>query len=84
MEYIIGNKKLQIVYNIEEEITPSKIILRYIPHQINKQMFSKKPKLKNTDTNSLEKENLHKKNKNLIPKKEKEKEIKLKKHYLLL
>ena len=84
MEYIIGNKKLQTEYNIEEEITPSQIILRYIPYQINRQMLSKKLKLKNNDNNSLEKEKIKQKNKNIIPKKEKENKIKGKKHYLLI
>ena len=30
MEYNIGNKKQQQEYNIEEEITPSQISLRYV------------------------------------------------------
>ena len=75
MEYNIGNKKLQIEYNIEEEITPSQIVLRYIPRNFEKTTYSRKSNLKTTDRKSI-----NQKNKNLIPKKD----IKFKKHYLLL
>ena len=75
MEYNIGNKKLQIEYNIEEEISPSQIVLRYIPKIYEKTTFSKKSKTTNSDRKSIPP-----KTKNYIPKKE----IKFKKHYLIL
>ena len=75
MEYNIGNKKLQIEYNIEEEISPSQIILRYMPRKIEKTAISRKSKLTNPERKST-----NQKNRNYIQKKE----IKFKKHYLLL
>ena len=75
MEYNIGNKKLQIEYNIEEEISPSQIVLRYIPKFYEKAIFSMESKPTNSDRKSLTS-----KTKNYIPKKE----IKFKKHYLIL
>ena len=38
--------KFQIEYNIEEEITPSKIILSYIPFNPEKFIYPPKPKIK--------------------------------------
>ena len=78
MEYNLGNKKLQLEYNIEEEITPSQITLRYIPIIFEKQTYTHKSKIKNIDNNSTDK--TKQKNKKLIPKRD----IKCKKHYLLL
>ena len=78
MEYNIGNKKLQIEYNIEEEITPSKISLRYIPFNSEILAFPPKPKLKIPE--KKQSDIINKKNKKLIPKKE----IKNKKNFLLL
>ena len=78
MEYNLGNKKLQAEYNIEEEITPSQITLRYIPIIFEKQTLTHKPKLKPLDNNSTDK--TKQKNTKSIP----IKNIKFKKHYLLL
>ena len=78
MEYNIGNKKQQFEYNIEEEITPSQITLSYNPFYIEKMNILQKQKIKNSDKNIRNKVNP--KNRKSIPKKE----LKLKKHYLLL
>ena len=79
MEYIIGNKKFQIEYNIEEEITPSKIALRYIPFNPKKLELPPKPKLKIPERKQSDIINLNN-NKRFILKNE----IKNKKHYLVL
>ena len=78
MEYNIGNKKLQIEYNIEEEVTPSQITLRFIPFYSRKETFIRKPKLSNVDKSLPN--NKNQKMRKSIPKKE----IKIKRNYLLL
>ena len=77
MEYNIGNKKQQIEFNIEEEITPSQIILNYNPFFYEKINNMQKRKLKNSDKIIPDKNYSTKKT---IPKKE----LKSKRHYLLL
>ena len=44
MEYSIGNKTHQKEYNIQEKLSPSQLILRYIPLYPEKKNSQKKEK----------------------------------------
>ena len=57
MEYIIGNKKHQTDYNIQEKISSSQLILQYIPFTQEKTISSKNSLInENEKTNKTEKE----------------------------
>ena len=77
MEYNIGNKKQQIEYNIEEQITPSNIILSYNPFYFEKKNNLQKSKIKISDKTIPNRNHPTKKS---TPKEE----IQSKRHYLLL
>ena len=79
MEYNIGNKKQQQEYNIEEEITPSQISLRYVLFPSEENNIFLKKKSKNKENNISEIRNSPVNKKIIQPK-----EIIFKKNYLIL